>query len=193
LYKALLAEVRSTGLIVVATATYGINASIMPGGHTAHSRFKIPIKLGDNTVFNFSKQSGTTALLCTTSLFIWDEVAMTKRQAVETLARSLQDIMDCNEPFGGKVVVFGGDFRQVLPVVPRGTQAQITEATLQRSHIWDKIHKIRLSQNMRAQSDPWYSNFLLKIGNGLEESDANDYVRTGASEDRWMVAPGCDE
>jgi ATP-dependent DNA helicase PIF1 len=30
---------------------------------------------------------------------------------------------------------------------------------------------------MRAQSDPWYSNFLLRIGNGLEESDANDYVR----------------
>jgi hypothetical protein len=48
---------------------------------------------------------------------------MTKRQAVETLDRSLQDIMDCNEPFGGKVVVFGGDFRQVLPIVPRGTRA----------------------------------------------------------------------
>jgi ATP-dependent DNA helicase PIF1 len=30
---------------------------------------------------------------------------------------------------------------------------------------------------MRAQSDPWYSNFLLRIGNGLEESNANDYVR----------------
>jgi hypothetical protein len=102
---------------------------------------------------------------------------MTKRQAVETLDRSLQDIMDCNEPFGGKVVVFGGDFRQVLPIVPRGTRAQITDATLQRSHIWDKIHKIRLSQNMRAQSNLWYSNFLLRIGNGLEESDVNDYVR----------------
>jgi hypothetical protein len=102
---------------------------------------------------------------------------MTKRQAVETLDRSLQDIMDCSDPFGGKVVVLGGDFRQVLPVVSRGTRAQITDATLQRSHVWDKIHKIRLSQNMRAQSDPWYSDFLLRIGNGLEESDANDYVR----------------
>jgi hypothetical protein len=30
---------------------------------------------------------------------------------------------------------------------------------------------------MREQSDSWYSNFLLRIGNGLEESDANDYVR----------------
>jgi hypothetical protein len=44
-------------------------------------------------------------------------------------------------------------------------------------HIWDKLHKIRLSQNMRAQSDPWYSNFLFRICNGLEESDANDNVR----------------
>jgi hypothetical protein len=102
---------------------------------------------------------------------------MTKRQAVETLDRSLQDIMDCSDPFGGKVVVLGGDFRQVLLVVSRGTRAQITDATLQRSHIWDKIHKIRLSKNMRAQSDPWYSDFVLRIGNGLEESDANDYVR----------------
>jgi ATP-dependent DNA helicase PIF1 len=30
---------------------------------------------------------------------------------------------------------------------------------------------------MRAQSDLWYSDFLLRIRNGLEESDANDYVR----------------
>lgn len=153
LYRALLAKVRSMNLIAVATTTSGIAASIMPGGRTAHSRFKIPIKLGDNSVCNFSKQSGTAALLRTSSLIIWDEVAMTKRQAVEILDRSLQDIMDCSDPFGGKVVVFGGDFRQVLPVVPRGTRAQITDAILQRSYIWDKIHKIRLTQNMRAQSD----------------------------------------
>jgi hypothetical protein len=150
LYKVLLAKVRSMGSIVVATTTSGIATSIMPSGHTAHSRFKISIKLGDNTICNFSKQSGTTTFLRTTSLIIWDEVAMTKIQDVETLDRSLQDIMDCNEPSGGKVVVFGGDFRQVLPAVPRGTRAQIIDATLQKSHIWDKIHKIRLSQNMRA-------------------------------------------
>ena len=44
LYKALIAKVRSMGLIAIATATSGIAASIMPGGRTAHSRFKIPIK-----------------------------------------------------------------------------------------------------------------------------------------------------
>ncbi|XP_002449443.2 uncharacterized protein LOC8071841 [Sorghum bicolor] len=177
LYKALLARVRSRGLIAIATATSGIAASILPGGRTAHSRFKIPIKIGDNSMCSFTKQSGTAELLRRASLIIWDEVAMTKRQCVETLDRSLQDIMECALPFGGKVIVFGGDFRQVLPVVTRGTRAQVTDATLQRSYLWDKIRKIRLSRNMRAQSDPWFSEYLLRIGNGTEETIGDDYVR----------------
>ncbi|KAL6873859.1 hypothetical protein ACP4OV_013941 [Aristida adscensionis] len=177
LYKALLAKVRSEGLIAIATATSGIAASILPGGRTAHSRFKIPLKLAENSMCNFSKQSGTAEVLRRASLIIWDEVAMTKRQAVETLDRSLQDIMDCNLPFGGKVMVFGGDFRQVLPVVTRGTRAQITDATLQRSYLWENMKKIRLSRNMRAQSDPWFSDYLLRIGNGTEPTIGDDYVR----------------
>jgi ATP-dependent DNA helicase PIF1 len=47
LYRCLIATVRSEGLIAVATATSGIAASIMHGGHTAHSVFKIPIKISD--------------------------------------------------------------------------------------------------------------------------------------------------
>jgi hypothetical protein len=43
---------------------------------------------------------------------------MTKRQGVEALNHSLRDIM--HQPklsFGGKTVVFDGDFRHVLPIV----------------------------------------------------------------------------
>ena len=83
--KALLAKVRSMNLIAIATATSGIAASIMPGGRTAHFRFKIPIKLDNNSMSSFTKQSGTVELLRRATLVIWDEVAMTKRQAVETL------------------------------------------------------------------------------------------------------------
>jgi ATP-dependent DNA helicase PIF1 len=35
---------------------------------------------------------------------------MTKRLAVECLDRSLQDIVNSCLPFGGKVMVLGGDF-----------------------------------------------------------------------------------
>ena len=49
---------------------------------------------------------------------------MIKRQGVEALDNILYDIMDRPElPFGGKTMVFGGDFRQVLPVVRRGSRA----------------------------------------------------------------------
>jgi hypothetical protein len=114
----LIATVHSEDLIAVATATSGIAASIMPGGRTTHSIFKIPIKISDGSICKFSKQSDTTGLLRRAALIIWDEVAMTKKQSVETLDRSLQDIMGCELPFGGKVMVSGGDFRQVLLVVP---------------------------------------------------------------------------
>jgi hypothetical protein len=95
-----------------------IAESIMSGGHTAHSLFKTPIKISDGSIYEFSKQSDTSDLFRRAALIIWDEVAMTKRQSVETLDRSLQDIMGCEVPFGGKVMVFGGDFKQVPPVVP---------------------------------------------------------------------------
>ncbi|PWZ38653.1 ATP-dependent DNA helicase PIF1, partial [Zea mays] len=117
LYKALLAALRSQDKIAVATATSGVAASIMPGGRTAHSRFKIPLTIDDGAVCSFTKQSGTAKLLQKASLIIWDEASMAKRQAIEALDNSMRDIMGrTGVPFGGKTIVFGGDFRQVLPV-----------------------------------------------------------------------------
>jgi hypothetical protein len=122
LYKALIATVQSDGLIVVTIGTSGITASIMPGGHTTHSVFKIPIKINGSSMCNFSKQSDTADLLCRVALIIWDKIAMTKRQAVVPLDRSLQGIKSCALPFDGKVMVFGDDFRHVLLMVACGTR-----------------------------------------------------------------------
>ena len=94
LYRALLAKVCSQNKIAVATATSGVAASIMPGGRTAHSRFKIPLTIESGGYCSFTKQSGTTTLLRTASLIIWDEVSMTKKQTVEALDNSMRDIMD---------------------------------------------------------------------------------------------------
>ena len=124
------------------------------------------------------KQSGTAKLLRGTSLIIWDEATMTKRQAVEALDKSLRDIMDRPElPFGGKIVVFGGDFRQVLPVVWKGSRAQIVDASLRRSYLWDWMRHLKLVRNMRAQSDPWFADYLLRIGGGTEEVNGDGDVR----------------
>jgi ATP-dependent DNA helicase PIF1 len=95
---------------------------------------------------------------------------MTKRQAVEALDYSMRDIMDCKDlPFGGKAVVFGGDFTQVLPVVRKGSKAQIVGTSLRKLYLWEFMRHLKIVHNMRAQSDRWFANYLLRIGNGTEE------------------------
>ncbi|XP_075112513.1 uncharacterized protein LOC142182255 [Nicotiana tabacum] len=123
LYRALLANLRSRGMIALAMATSGVATTILPGGHTAHSRFDIPLQTTDTTITNMSKQSDGAKLIRKSKLIIWDEAPMANHQMIETVDRSFRDIMDINEPFGGKVMVFGGDFRQVLPIVPKSTRA----------------------------------------------------------------------
>ncbi|AQK55106.1 hypothetical protein ZEAMMB73_Zm00001d051768 [Zea mays] len=178
LYKALLAALRSQDKIAVATTTSGVAASILPGGRTAHSRFKIPLTIDDGAVCSFTKQSGTAKLLQKASLIIWDEASMTKRQAIEALDNSMRDIMGRPElPFGGRTVVFGGDFRQVLPVVRKGSRAQIVAASLRSSYLWESMCHLKLVQNMRAQSDPWFAEYLLRVGGGTEEANNDGDVR----------------
>ncbi|AQK39329.1 hypothetical protein ZEAMMB73_Zm00001d023448 [Zea mays] len=178
LYKALLAALRSQDKIAVATATSGVAASIMPGGRTAHSCFKIPLTIDDGAVCSFTKQSGTTKLLQKASLIIWDEASMAKRQAIEALDNSMRDIMGrTGVPFGGKTIVFGGDFREVLPVVRKGSRAQIVAASLRSSYLWESMCHLKLVRNMRAQSDPWFAEYLLRVGGGTEEENNDGDVR----------------
>ncbi|XP_062179400.1 uncharacterized protein LOC133884010 [Phragmites australis] len=176
LYKSLLAKVRSEDKIVVATVMSGVAASILPGGRTVHSRFKIPLNIEDGGVCSFTRQSETTKLLMRASLIIWDEASMTKRQAVEALDSNMRDIIGrCDLPFGGKIYVFGGDFRQVFPVVWKGTRPQITDATLRKSYLQESMQQLRLVHNMRAQSNPWFSKYLLRIRNGIEDTVDDGY------------------
>ncbi|XP_019181597.1 PREDICTED: uncharacterized protein LOC109176597 [Ipomoea nil] len=169
LYRCLLAKVRSHGWIALATASSGIAASILPGGRTAHSRFKIPIDGDNRYVCNVSKQSAEAELLRHSKLILWDEASMANRRCVESLEVTLRDLMNSDDTFGGKVVVFGGDFRQTLPVIRGGKREDFIEASLVKSpSIWPKIQHLRLDENMRARSDPGFSDYLMRIGNGTE-------------------------
>ncbi|XP_062232805.1 uncharacterized protein LOC133930126 [Phragmites australis] len=101
-----------------------------PGGTEKTFLYKALLAM----IRGFTKQSEIAKLLQTASLIIWDEASMTKRQAVEALDNNMRDIMSRPElSFGGKTVVFGGDFRQVLPVVRKGSRAQIIDALLHRN------------------------------------------------------------
>jgi ATP-dependent DNA helicase PIF1 len=103
---------------------------------------------------------------------------MTKRYAVEALNNILHDIMDWPRlPFGGKTIVFGGDFRQVLPAIRKGTRAQIVAASLWKSYIWESMTHLKLVCNMRAHSDPWFTEYLLRIEDVTKETNSGGEIR----------------
>nr|XP_027071682.1 uncharacterized protein LOC113696471 [Coffea arabica] len=112
LYRALLVDDRSKGYLTLATVTSGIVASILPGGRTAHSRFKISINIFAGATCQVSKQTSIAAMIKEAKLIIWDEAPMSKKAAIEALDDLLRDLMNSEEVSGGKVVVLGGDFRQ---------------------------------------------------------------------------------
>ncbi|KAG6612900.1 helitron helicase-like protein [Phytophthora cinnamomi] len=190
LLRHILAKVRLSGKIAIAVASSGIASLLLMGGRTAHSTFKIPLKLNDKSTCAIYKQSRLKMLIERASLVIWDEAPMTHRHAFEAVDRSLRDIMgNDQEPFGGKVFVLSGDFRQILPVVVRGTPAETIGACLKSSTLWRHFKQLHLTENMRVQSASnestaaelaAFSEFLLQVGEGRHEvnrSLGRDFVK----------------
>ncbi|VDI62821.1 Hypothetical predicted protein [Mytilus galloprovincialis] len=174
LYNTLLARVRSEHRVALAVASSGIAAELLSGGRTAHSTFKIPIPILETSTCNISKQSILAESIRTASIIIWDEAPMVHKHVIECVHRTFCDIMECNDPFGGKIVMLGGDFRQILPVIRHGRQADIVESNLKRSFLWQNIQTLHLTINMRVRtnnsfSDEAFENFLLRIGNGTQQ------------------------
>ena len=96
---------------------------------------------------------------------------MINRFAFEAVDRTFRDLMDNDEPFGGKVIVLGSDFRQILPVVIRGTRADIVNACLKSSDLWKYFQTMKLTINMRVQQQEnieqkKFVDFLLQVGEG---------------------------
>ncbi|XP_074323024.1 uncharacterized protein LOC141659973 [Apium graveolens] len=144
LWRTLISRLRSEGKILLPVASSGIAATLMPGGRTAHSRFKIPIMMDEFTTCNIAHDSDIAQLIKQTDLIIWDEAPMQHRFAFECLDRSLRDIMKVvdpsrfNMPFGGITVVLGGDFRQIL----------------------------HGSTDLEMEDLKWFAQWVLDIGNG---------------------------
>jgi ATP-dependent DNA helicase PIF1 len=80
---------------------------------------------------------------------------MAHRFCFEALDKTLRDVMskdgNSDQIFGGKVVIFGGDFRQILPVIPRGSRSDIVHSAINASKIWNHCQVLTLTQNMRLQ------------------------------------------
>ena len=162
LYSTLCAHYRAQGEIVLCVASSGIAALLLPGGQTSHSRFKIPLNCTATATCYFKPTSQLAELFRQTRLIIWDEVPMQHKYNLTAVHFSLCDIMGTgteSDIFGGIPIVFGGDFAQTLPIVPRGNRAQQVDASLRNAFFWPQLTVLHLTQNMRIHAGPENERF----------------------------------
>jgi hypothetical protein len=126
---------------------------------------------------------------------------MTHRHCFEALDRTLRDLLSEEKPanaiipFGGNLVVLGGDFHQILPVVRKGSRSAIVNAFITSSKLWQHVSVLRLRTNMRLRNpsldaDQWaeieqFDNWILSIGDGTIPAE-----RKGEEhEASWITIP----
>ncbi|KAK1400270.1 ATP-dependent DNA helicase [Heracleum sosnowskyi] len=189
LWNTIIAKLRSNSKIVLAVATSGIAALLLPNGRTAHSRFHIPLDITAESTCEIRHGTQLAKLLLKTSLIIWDEAPMAHKHCFEALDMTLKDILrvrdesSTTKPFGGLTMVCGGDFRQILLVIPKGTRAQIVDASLNSSYLWPFFKVFELTQNMRLYNQKIseteinkidsFDKWLLQIGDGTLYDDVD--------------------
>lgn len=80
--------------------------------------------------------------------------------------------------------MLGGDFRQTLPIVKKGSRAQTVGAAMHRSALWPNFEQFALTENMRVQMAGGeretlhdFAQWLLRLGEGTEPVvDGNDMI-----------------
>ncbi|KAF8087309.1 hypothetical protein N665_0591s0013 [Sinapis alba] len=150
LWRLLSAAVRVRGEICLNVASSGIASLLLEGGRTAHSQFAIPINPDEFSTCKLTPGTDKADLVKAASLIIWDEAPMMSKHCFESLDRSMLDIVGDKDKrhFGGKVVVFSGDFRQVLLVIHGAGRAEIVMAALNSSYLWKHVKVLHLTKNM---------------------------------------------
>lgn len=161
---------------VIPVATSAVAAVLLDAGRTAHSVLNIPIPVTAESTCNVSANSDDGRVLKEVDLIIWDKIVMCHRHCIEAVDRSLRDLTETDRPFGGTFLVLAGDFRQILPVVPGGSRAQIVNACVKSSCLYQEFRFLRLTENMRLsalRADPsadsealQFPEFLLSVGEG---------------------------
>uniref|UniRef100_A0A0R0HRU7 ATP-dependent DNA helicase n=1 Tax=Glycine max TaxID=3847 RepID=A0A0R0HRU7_SOYBN len=186
IWKTLASSLKADNKIVIMVASSGITSLLLHGGRTAHS--KLVLVFEDSTC-NIHQGTQLVELLNQKSLIIWDEAPMAHKFYFEALDHSLRDIIKHNSTdnkiFGGKVMVFGGDFRQILPVIPRGSHSDIANAKINSSYLWDHCQVLRLTKNMRLQNNMQatdqeeiasFAQWIIDIGDGIIGHDNDGYA-----------------
>jgi len=154
-------------------ASTGIAAILCPKGKTVHSRFGLIPKVGPDTVSPINFGTKASDILVETEVFIWDEATMSSKYVLKIVDEKLRELMNKlypdqgydKIPFGGKVMLLGGDFRQCLPIQRGTNRSEKIDLSIKRSYLWKHFAKniFKLKENARAKYDPAFAKYVLQV------------------------------
>ena len=101
--------------------------------------------------------------------------------ALDCVDRLLRDLCDPDRRFGGKILLLGGDFRQILPVLPNAEPAEVVANTILNHYTMKDGSFLRdsLTENMRlhrnVRDGEKHREWLLALGEGALEGGLEDF------------------
>ena len=179
LYNVIIRYLNAQNKCVLTYATTGIAADLLINGRTVHSGFKLPIPLLETSTSSMRIPSPESEKIKRASLIIIDEASMLSGNALRVINNLLKEIMNSQRPFGRKVLLLGGDFRQTAPVIPRASDTVIIESSIKQSNLWRFVTELSLTENMRIEGQQEFNRWLIAIGNGTisdGEEHGNDLI-----------------
>ena len=147
----------------------GIAATHLPKGRTLHNRFDLHLDLSQSRI---SPRTGSWEELKGMNVLIWDEAPTSNNKVLTVVDEKLREIMKNDLPFGGKIMLLGGDFRQTLPILEHATKIQLIQCLLKYHRLWKFFTIHDLHENMRAKPDEKeFVDYILSVGDGSINDD----------------------
>ena len=149
----------------------GIAATLLHSGRTLHNRFALPVPLFSSSNSSINRNSKEWQEIMKTDVFIIDEGSMVPKHVLNIIHNLLRQVENDEILFGGKIFLFGGDFRQILPIQEHATRAELVNLSLKGSEFWPCFKIFKLTKNMRANASTKqinninFEDWILKLGN----------------------------
>uniref|UniRef100_A0AAF5DJB3 ATP-dependent DNA helicase n=2 Tax=Strongyloides stercoralis TaxID=6248 RepID=A0AAF5DJB3_STRER len=188
-YQMISIYLKIEGKTYINLASTGIAASLLPEGQTIHSFIKMPLNVNkkefvvDKTTIRRMNSSDQFRLRNSSVIFI-DEISMLSSKQLRYIDLAFRyNLKNFNDPFGDKLIVLGGDFRQCLPIIEEETTGQLIAATILSSYYFthgNQVKRIYLKENMRTKSgEKEFAQFLLQVGNGEKNLNIKEGLCNG--------------
>ncbi len=163
----------------IITSTTGVSA-LNIGGSTIHSFSGIGIHTEPRAIHTITNQFNwrkVSSRIRWAKILVIDEVSMLRLDQLELMDLVFREATGIDAPFGGKRIVFVGDFLQ-LPPVAKFNEPHNKEWIF-NSQLWNdaQIKVIELTTIYR-QDDEVFLNHLMRLRFGMCEADTDDFFKS---------------